>query len=204
MDEWLERSRNNNRQIEARALGLQAAQKQVSRQRGAHLPRVSLVVQRQQTNIGFDNAQQPRADSNYIGIDFSVPLYAGGAVRAGVREAQSQRNIAESELRQAELEIVQQTRTAFLQVKAGEARIEAGRVLAESTDTSYTAMQRGFDLGTVTSVDVLNALRDRFSAERELQTARYDHIRYTLALRRDAGVLTSEDIRAVSNLLNVR
>ena len=204
MDEWLERSRNNNRQIEARALGLQAAQKQVSRQRGAHLPRVSLVVQRQQTNIGFDNAQQPRADSNYIGIDFSVPLYAGGAVRAGVREAQSQRNIAESELRQAELEIVQQTRTAFLQVKAGEARIEAGRVLAESTDTSYTAMQRGFDLGTVTSVDVLNALRDRFGAERELQTARYDHIRYTLALRRDAGVLTSEDIRAVSNLLNVR
>ena len=56
----------------------------------------------------------------------------------------------------------------------------------------------------MTSVDVLNALRDRFSAERELQTARYDHIRYTLALRRDAGVLTSEDIRAVSNLLNVR
>jgi outer membrane protein len=204
MEDWLERSRNNNRSIEARAFAVRAAEKGISGRRGAYMPRVSLVVQHQQSNVGFDNIPQSRADNNYIGIDVTMPLFAGGATRAGVREARSQRNIAESELRQTQLDIIENTRTAYLQVQAAEARIDAGRVLAESTDTSYTAMQRGFELGTVTSVDVLNALRDRFRAERDLQVARYDHIRAGLALRRDAGVLTAEDIRNVSSLLNAR
>jgi outer membrane protein len=202
---WLERTRNNNRLIEARLHALRAAEKQVSQQKGAHMPRVSLIVQHQQTNTGFDNVPLPnRTENNYVGIDFSMPLFSGGSARAGVREAQSLRNIAANELRQMELDIIEQTRTAYLLVKAGEARIAAGQALAESTDTSYTAMVEGFELGAVTNVDVLNALRDRFSAERDLQAARYDHIRAGLSLRRDAGVLTAEDVRSVSELLNVR
>ncbi|MDY6984576.1 MAG: TolC family protein, partial [Pseudomonadota bacterium] len=206
LDVWLDRTRANNRLIEARRLALEAAEKQVSRQRGAHMPRLSLVVQQQNTNTGFDNIllQNGRTDSTYIGVDFSVPIFSGGSARAGVREAQSMRNIAVHELRQAELDIIEQTRNAFLLVRAGEARIEAGQALAESTDTSYTAMLEGFELGTVTSVDVLNALRDRFRAERDLQAARYDHIRAGLMLRRDAGVLTADDVRDISDMLNVR
>jgi outer membrane protein len=205
IEEWLERSRNNNRIIQARGLAVRAAEKQVSRQWGAHMPRVSLVVQHQQTNTGYDNIPLPNTtDNNYIGIDFSMPIFSGGSARAGVREAQSLRNIAANELRQAQLDIIEQTRSDYLMVKAGEARIEAGRVLAESTDTSYTAMQEGFELGTVTTVDVLTALRDRFAAERDLQAARYEHIRAGLALRRDAGVLDADYIREISNSLNVR
>lgn len=205
LDVWLDRTRTNNRLIEARQLAVQAAEKQVSRQRGAHMPRVSLIVQHQQTNTGFDNMPLPnRTENNYIGVDVAVPLFAGGSARAGVREAQSLRNIAANELRQAELDIIEQTRTDFLLVRAGEARIEAGQVLAESTDTAYTAMLEGFELGTVTSVDVLNALRDRFRAERDLQAARYEHIRAGLALRRDAGVLTADDVRNISQMLNAR
>lgn len=205
LDVWLDRTRTNNRLIEARQLALEAADKQVSRQRGAHMPRVSLIVQHQQTNTGFDNIPLPnRTENNYVGIDFSMPIFSGGATRAGVREAQSMRSIAANELRQVELDIIEQTRNAFLLVRAGEARIQAGQALAESTDTSYTAMLEGFELGTVTSVDVLNALRDRFRAERDLQEARYDHIRAGLALRRDAGVLTADDVRGISEMLNAR
>lgn len=203
LEEWLERARNNNQVIEARAYALEAAKKRVSESRGAYLPRVALVVQYQQTNVGYDNTPLlDRVDTNYIGIDFSVPLYAGGSNSARVREAQSMRNIADSELRQAQLDVIEQTRTAYLQVQAGESRIEAGRVLAESTATSYSAMERGFELGTVTTIEVLNSLRDRFRSQRDLQRARYDHIRAGLMLRRDAGVLTADDIRAVSDLLN--
>lgn len=208
LDEWLERARNNNQILEARGYALRSAEKRVSENRGAYMPRVSLVYQRQQSNVGYDNqpltASLDRLETDYVGIDFSIPLFAGGSNRARVREAYSFRNIAESELRQAELEVIEQTRTAFLQAKAGEARIEAGRVLAESTATSHEAMERGFELGTVTTVDVLDALRDRFGAERDLQRARYDHIRAQLLLRREAGVLTAEDVRAISDKLSAR
>jgi len=202
LEEWLDRARNNNRLIEARSYALLAADKLVSARRGAHLPRVSLVMAQQQANTGFDNIPINRAETQYIGIDVQIPLYSGGAVRAGVREAQSLRNIADSEYRQLQLDLIEQTRLDYLQVKSGEARIAAGQVLAESTATSYEAMQRGFELGTVTSVDVFNALRDRFQAERDLQRARYDHIRSGLFLRRDAGVLEAADMLNVSRLLN--
>jgi outer membrane protein len=202
ISEWLERARTNNQLIEARTYALQAAQRQVSRQRGAHMPRVSMVYMLQQSNIGFENIPLSRAETNYVGIDVQMPLFSGGSARAGVREAQAQRNIAENELLQVQLDIVEQTRTAYLQVKSGEARIAAARVLAESTDTAYTAMQRGFELGTVTTVEVLNALRDRFRAERELQITRYDHITANLILRREAGTLGSADILDVSRMLN--
>jgi len=202
--EWLETARNNNSLIAARAYALQAADKQVSARRGAYLPRVSLVVAQQQSNTGFDNIFLPRAETQYIGIDFQIPLFAGGTNRAGVREAMSQRNIAESEYRQVQLDLVEQTRLDYLYVKSSEARIAAGQVLANSTTTAFEAMQRGFELGTVTSVDVLNALRDRFQAERELQSARYDHLRAGLFLRRDAGVLEAADILQVSRILNSR
>ena len=43
-------------------------------------------------------------------------------------------------------------------------------------------MQQGFNLGTVTSVDVLNAIRDQYQAERELQRIRYEHINLLLLL----------------------
>ncbi len=203
IDEWLERARNNSQVIQARGFGLQAAEKRVSQNRGAYMPRVTLIVQEQQSNVGYDNVfLNDRVDTSYVGIDFSVPLFAGGSNRARVREAHSMRNIAESELRQAELDVIERTRTAWLQVKTGEARIEAGRVLAESTTASHTAMERGFELGTVTTVDVLNSLRDRFSSQRDLQRARYDHIRAGLILRREAGVLTADDIRTISGQLN--
>jgi outer membrane protein len=202
LDEWIGRTAENNKLIEARTYALEAAEKQVSQRRGAYLPKVSLVLQHQQSNVGFDNAFVDRTDTNYVGLDFSIPIFAGGTNRAIVREAISMRNIAENELRQTEIEIAENARTAYFQVKAGESRIEAARLLAESTSTYFTAMQRGFELGGVTSVDVLNSLRDQFQAERDLQKARYDHIRANLILRREAGILTADDLLNVSRLLN--
>ena len=59
-------------------------------------------------------------------------------------------------------------------------------------------MQRGFELNAVTSVDVLNALRDRFKAERDLLEAKYNHIRVLLTLKQEAGVLSAKDLLEIS------
>ena len=95
-------------------------------------------------------------------------------------------------------------RSAFLQVEASDAQTEAASILVESTSLSAEAMQQGFALGTVTSVDVLNALRDQFQAERDLQSVRYDHIRYLLLLKRETGTLDAEDMLEVGSWLEPR
>lgn len=202
VDVWLDRARDGNQQILAREFAVQAAHKRVSQERGAYMPRVSLIAQQQLSELGYDNAPLPdRNDTTYVGIDVSIPIFAGGTNRASVSEASSMRNIAQNELRQVQLEIVERTRTAYLQVKSAELRVQAAQRLLESTELSLTAMQRGFELGTVTSVDVLNALRDRFSAERDLQAARYEHVKFNLLLKREAGTLTADDLVDVGSWL---
>jgi outer membrane protein len=198
---WLDRARDGNQQIIAREYALRAANKRIDESQGAYMPRVSIVAQQQRSDLGFDNRPTNRTDSSYIGLDVSIPLFAGGRNRAVVSEARSLHSIAENELRQIQLEIVERTRLAYLQAKSSELRIAAAQRIVESTTLSHTAMQRGFELGTVNSVDVLNALRDRYRAERDLQQARYDHIHYNLLLKREAGSLSAEDLLDVGNLL---
>ena len=198
---WVDQAEKNNHSIKAQRLAFEASKKMISQRRGAYMPQVSLVLQRQDSDVGFDNMPLQRSDNTYIGVDVSVPIYAGGSNRAAVREANSQSLIAENELRGVQLEIGETVRSAYLQVQASEKIIGAAQKLVESTELSATAMQRGFELGAVTSVDVLNAIRDQFGAQRDLQQVRYEHVKFLLLLKREAGLLTADDIIEVSTWL---
>ena len=198
---WVQQAEENNHQIRAREYAVEAADKRIDQRRGAYMPQVNFVVQRQDSDVGFDNRPQDRTDNTYIGLDVTIPLYAGGSNRAGVREATSQRRIAESELRQVQLQANERVRSAYLQVQSAATMIEAARKLLESTELTSTAMQRGFELGAVTNVDVLNALRDQFRAERDLQRTRYDHVKFLLLLKREAGQLSADDMLEVGGWL---
>ena len=198
---WVDQAEKNNHSIKAQRLAFEASKKMISQRRGAYMPQVSLVLQRQDSDVGFDNMPLQRSDNTYIGVDVSVPIYAGGSNRAAVREANSQSLIAENELRGVQLEIGETVRSAYLQVQASEKIIGAAQKLVESTELSATAMQRGFELGAVTSVDVLNAIRDQFGAQRDLQQVRYEHVKFLLLLKREAGLLTADDLIEVSTWL---
>lgn len=198
---WAEQAQLNNHLIQSREFALDAAEERISERRGAYMPRVTFIVQRQDSNVGFDNTPQVKTDNTYAGLDITIPIFAGGSNRAAVSESFSQRNIAESELRQVTLEANELVRSAYLQVQSSASRTEAARKLAESTAISATAMQQGFELGTVTSVDVLNALRDQYRAERDLQRTRYEHVKYLLLLKREAGTLTADDLLEVGSWL---
>ena len=198
---WVNQAKQNNHQIEAQQYAVQAANKRISERKGAYMPQVSLTAQVQQTNLGFDNRFIDQNDISYLALDVTIPLYAGGSNRAAVSEAASQHRMAQSELQIVELEATQRVRSAYLQVAAAENFIAAARKLLESATLSSTAMQQGFNLGVVTSVDVLNALRDQFGAQRDLQTARYDHVKFLVLLKREAGLLSAEDMVEVSGWL---
>jgi outer membrane protein len=201
VSEWLNRAKETNPQILARMYAMRAADKSIDQAKGAFMPNVNIVVQKQISDLGFDNRQLSRTDSDYIALNVTIPIFTGGRSSAGLSEARSQHVIAQNQLRQMQLEILERTRTAYLQAKSSEQRVKAAKKLTDATELAYTASQRGFELGTVTSVDVLNALRDSFQAERELLRTRYDQIKYKLLLEREAGSITAQDLVEVGNWL---
>lgn len=198
---WVNLAQENNQQILARQYAVEAAEERISEQRGAFLPNVSLVAQRQDSNLGFDNAFIGDTEITFVGVNVNIPLYSGGTRQAQVQEARSLRGIAENELRQIELQAGERVRSAYLQVQASQTLTEAAEALVESTAIAAESMREGYELGTVTSVDVLNALRDQFQAERDLQRTRYEHIIYLLLLKREAGILAPEDMMEVGTWL---
>ena len=197
--DWVARAREGNHMILAREYAVKAAERRVSERRGAYMPRVSLIAQQQQSNLGFDNQLlNSRTDTGYLALDVTIPLFAGGSNRAAVSEARSMQSIAQNELRQLHLDVSERTRLAYLRLQSTEQQIAAAEKLLEARRVASRARQRGFELGTVTSVDVLDAVRDEFLAERDLQAIRYEHIKLGLYLRRDSGTLTADDLVDIS------
>jgi len=198
---WVTMARRNNQQIAAQRYALEAAREGVNEQEGAYLPNVRFIAQRQDSDLGYDNAPIADTETTFIGLDVTIPIYSGGTRKAQVDEAKSRKNMAEIELQQAELINGERVRSAYLQAQASASMTQAAEALLESTTLAAESMQEGFELGTVTTVDVLNALRDRYQAERDLQQTRYEHIRQLLLLKLEAGTLEAEDMMEVGSWL---
>jgi len=61
--------------------------------------------------------------------------------------------------------------------------------------------QTGYNLGSRNIVDLLNAQRDLYQAERNLSSSRYDYILNSLRLKQMAGTLIEEDLYTLNKLL---
>jgi len=202
LESWVAQARAASHRIVAHQHAVQAAERRVSESRGLYMPRVNLTVQQQRSNLGFDNMPTRRTDIGYVGIDLTMPLYAGGSHRAAVSEAVSQHNIAQNELRQMQLLVVDRVRLLFLTMQANAQRIAAAETMVESLTLAATSRQRSFELGNITSFELLDALHNQFRAERDLQALRYEHVRLGLMLRQAAGTLSADDMLRVSSWLH--
>ena len=199
VEHWVQLAHENNLQIEAGRLAVEAAAAGVSQSKGALLPRLALVALRQNANVGFDNAPIRRTDITYVGVNATMPVFSGGTRLAAIRQAGAIRARAERELHQLELDVGDRVHRTYLQLQAGQSLQEAAAAFVVSTTLSAEAMQQGFTLGTATNVDVLNAIRDRFRAERDLREIRYGNIRQFLQLKHESGTLTLADMAEVSS-----
>jgi outer membrane protein len=97
--------------------------------------------------------------------------------------------------------VQRQTRDAFLGVRSGISRVGALEQAVKSVEAAADAVEAGFQVGTRTTVDVLNAKRDLFRAKRDLADARYSYIVDTLTLKQAAGIIEEEDLRLVNSWL---
>jgi outer membrane protein len=100
-------------------------------------------------------------------------------------------------MRKAERE----TRDSYLGVLAERARVGALQQAVRSNQTALEATEAGFDVGTRTTVDVLDARRRLFEAERDFARSRYDYLINVVRLKSAAGVLAPGDLEAINGLL---
>jgi len=205
IEEWSSVALDNNPQIQAILHNVEVARQEVERQRAAKLPTVDLVGRHGYTDTlrGDESITSQFQTDNSIGVQLSYLLYEGGAIKSRTREAQHRYTQTLDQLEQQKRVVDRQVHNAYLNVLSNISRVKALKQALISTKTALDAIQTGFDVGTRTSVDVLNAQRDVFGAERNYASARYDYVVNTLRLKQAAGLIDREDLEAINAWLEI-
>ncbi len=195
--EWTRTAEQQNLGIKAASYALEAAQAGKNASRAGHYP--SLSLQATQSDSEFDGSSGiADQEDTTISINLNIPLYAGGATSSKSRQAGFQLRQAQSNLELQKRLARQQTRSAFLGLNAAIASVKALKQALISNQTAVEATTAGFEVGTRTSVDVLNALRNQYRAERDYAQSRYDYLINRLKLKQAAGVLDKADIETIN------
>lgn len=198
---WAKSAIANSKQLIAAQYAVTAAQKAVDIARAVKSPKVDLFARHSGgSTFGEDAFDQDKLDAS-VGVQLNVPLYQGGNISSGIREARHSLHQAQQQLELQKRLATQQTRAAYLTITSGLSQVRALKQALNSTQTAASATQAGFEAGTRTAVDVLLSLRDTFAAKRDYTTARYEFLLNTLKLKQAAGTLSEKDLIGVSKLL---
>lgn len=201
MEYWTELSMTNNALLASKRDAVRVAEEVVQEQKGGHYPTFDLIFSAQRSDVGYDNQTSPQRDTEYIGVDINLPLFAGGATSARIRGAWSGYYIAREEEEAARREVLKLTRGAWLNTQSSRKRIDSAALSVKSATKSYEAMSKSFSYGTVKASDVLAALHIRTRAERDFQNALYSYLVNWLQLKRQSGTLQADDLYQLNDWL---
>jgi outer membrane protein len=201
LDEWLERARAENPAIRRARIEQQIAEREIERRALGSRPGLDAVG-----TVSREVNPSPvfgglRTSSALLGLQFNWPLLDGGAVSSGVREAISLAGKSAADLEAAQRNAELEVRRLFRKLGSGLAVVSALRAAERSGEVTLRSMQRALQVGVRVTTDVLNAQQQLFVTRRDLARARYDFLSDLLRLRQTTGVLTVDDVLAVSALL---
>ena len=187
--DWVERAMLNNPQLMRAKLGAAIADKNISAQRAGHLPALSAQAEyayRDTTDFGASGAE---TTDTILSLQLSLPLFSGGTTQSKVRQASQQKIQAEHITEQTRRSVERETRAAYRSMVSAIRRVQALGQAVQSNQTALEATQAGYDVGTRTSVDVLNARSGLFRAQRDYAKSRYDYALSLVRLYRAEGSL---------------
>jgi len=205
---WVDKATAQNLSVIAARFDVDIAKDNIKIAQGGHMPRVELVgeytkydANATQTNNGLTGPADNNQTQDTIGLQFTLPIYSGGATQSQVRQQVHLHRAARERLDGAMRQAERETRDSYLGVLAERARVGALKQAVKSNQTALEATEAGFDVGTRTTVDVLDARRRLFEAERDFARSRYDYLINVVRLKSAAGVLAPGDLDAINELL---
>ncbi len=199
--DWLQGARDNNLAVRQLKAASEVARRDIDRQRYGHYPTVDVVGSLSRAvNPAFSMAGLSY-NTAAVGLQLSVPIYAGGALDARVREAAATHERTSSDVENARRQAEQAARQSFLGVNSGLAQVRALEAAERSSQLALDSNLLGYQVGVRINIDVLNAQQQLFTTRRDLARARYETILNGLRLKAVAGALGEQDVAQVNALL---
>jgi outer membrane protein len=198
MDALLKEAQQKNLSLLTDRISKDIARDRIALADSGHLPTLSL-------NADYGLQKEYDDDNTYhdiydpinnlsVGVQLSVPLYTGGKITSQTKQAEFGLIQASQSLESTYRSVVKNVRAYYNNINASIGTVKAYHQSVISAKSALKATEAGFEVGTRTIVDVLDATRRLYNANKNLSNARYDYILNVLQLKQAVGTLSEQDI----------
>ncbi|ELV8760552.1 outer membrane channel protein TolC [Vibrio fluvialis] len=198
MEALIEQAQEKNLSLLSARISQDVAKDNISLASSGHLPSLTLdggynYGREYNDNYSSYDTYHENNDFN-IGLNLTVPLYSGGNVSSQTKQAEYAYVAASQDLEASYRSVVKNVRAYNNNINASIGSVRAYEQSVISAQSALDATEAGFDVGTRTIVDVLDATRTLYSVKKNLSDARYSYIINVLQLRQAVGTLSEQDI----------
>lgn len=201
IDEWTKSALSQNLTLTAAIYSAQIAREEIDRQQAGHYPTLDAVAS--YNDSSSDSSFGSDSESAGLALQLNIPIFQGGFVSSKTREAHHLYDQAKFKVEDSRRAVERQARNAYLNIDSSIGSVNALKQAVISTKSALDATEAGFEVGTRTIVDVLNAQQEYLGAKRSYANARYTYILSTLNLKLAAGTLSPGDLQQITSWLTV-
>lgn len=187
LDEWIARAEAASPDLQALHAQVEAARLEVQKAQAGHRPTLDAVAQWSRSQSDSVSNINSRYLQKSVGLQLSVPLYAGGAVNSQVRQALASEERAREALESARRELGVRVHQEFRSMTEGVLRVRALEQAQRSAQQALLSSQKSLQAGSRTTLDVLQAEQQHTTTLRDLAQARYRYLVAQLNLQSLAG-----------------
>lgn len=201
----LKEAESRNLSLLSARLSQDLAREQIRSAQTGYMPTIdfnaSTAVSNTKNNGSRNSTPDADIGQNKVGLSFNMPLYSGGQTNSQVQQAQYNFVGASEQLESAHRNVVQTVRSSFNNVNASISSINAYKQAVVSAQSSLDAMEAGYQVGTRTIVDVLDATTTLYNAKQQLSSARYTYLINQLNIKFALGTLNENDLMLLNGAL---
>jgi outer membrane protein len=202
----LKEAENRNLNLLSARLSQDLAREQIRSAETGYMPTLDLTASTGVSDTRYSGSRTNNSNSfndsdagqHKVGINFTLPLYSGGATNSQVKQAQHSYVSSSELLESAHRSVIQTVRSSFNNISASISSINAYKQAEVSAQSSLDAMEAGYQVGTRTIVDVLDATTTLYNAKQQLSSARYDYLINQLNIKSAQGTLSETDLQALN------
>ena len=201
LDTWMQRAVENSPELRSWTASVEAAKSGINMARSGHSPTLDLVAQYSDSNSESIYNVGSQSTTKSIGLQLYVPLYAGGQVNSGIRQAQAQVDERTERYEYTYRDVQLRVRKAYNSTREGIATVHALEQAMHSAEQMVVSNRRGVKAGTRTSLNVLDAEQQRLQTQIDLAQARYQTLQGWVQLMSLVNGMNSEEVGRINSLI---
>lgn len=203
-EDWVKKALDGNLNLAAARMALDTATYDLGTTKTERYPSLTLGASynNNKTFNDFDTSNGVHSwNGAIVSVGISVPLFSGGMISSQIRQSTYLQRAARENVELATREADSGARNAFLGMESAIALVKANKQAYESAKLALQATEAGFDVGTRTTIDVLNSRKALQTAEVQYEQSRYQYITQLITLKQTSGELSRADLELINSWL---